>query len=143
MEGVSTRVQVSVKSPPESIFSSTPQRSTANSADPTQHCCPLRVVPPTLWGGNIISGRFVLSTCADKEGCGNSSVVLQLGDRDWLFGITTFQSHTAPDWGRSWRGCEQSPEGICHRVHESPDLHRVCTPGPDSGWALLGCCQVN
>lgn len=95
MEGVSARVQVSVKSPPESNFSSTPQRSTANSADPTQHCCPLRVVPPTLWGGNIISGRFVLSTCADKDGCGNSSVVLQLGDTRlavWNNGIPELHS---------------------------------------------------
>lgn len=27
---------------------------------------------------------------------------------------------------------------MCHRVHESPDLHQVCIPEPESEWSLLG-----
>lgn len=43
----STRVPVSIKSPPENKFSSTPQRSTGNSADPTQPCCPHQGCAPS------------------------------------------------------------------------------------------------
>ena len=47
---------------------------------PLSTAVPSGLWPPTLWGGNIISRHFVLSVCAGKDGCGNSSVVLQLGD---------------------------------------------------------------
>lgn len=59
--------------------------------------------------------------------------------RDGLFGVTAFQSHSAPRWGKDGRGCEPGPERRCHVLH---DLGQVCAPEPDCGWPLLGVCQA-
>lgn len=60
----STRVQVSIKSSPESNLNLIPQRSTGDNVELTQHCCPIRVAPhPNLHCGQC---KFPGTSCSAR-----------------------------------------------------------------------------